>query len=410
MSWAAAAGSRYLSVTTGVDSKGPESTEVRTGLSWRPGLDGLRGIAIVAVLIFHFKTKPYLPGGGFGVDLFFVLSGFLITTLLLEEWNATGGISLRRFYARRALRLLPAAIAFILVYAAIVLAFNDQSFTGQPGTSRTLTYVGYALTYSFNWPIALGYSAPPGFSHLWSLSVEEQYYLLWPALLLLILRSGIKPRAVLLLTLLAIASSSALPFVLREATWERIYYGSDFRAHELLVGSLLAQLYVFGYLRVESLSKPPFRLALGTAAVVFLLIALVMSDRFLVMYRGGFVVLVVSCAILVLGAAFVEDGIVARLLRSPILTYLGRRSYALYLWHMPIGYWLRGLDTLPHLLIAGGLSIAAAELSFRLVERPALRLKERFASQRAPAQGGPGLTAAAVADAPAAAVEPRRAA
>ena len=117
-----------------------------------PALDGLRALAIIAVMLYHFRTKPLIPGGGIvGVDLFFVLSGFLITTLLLQEWSGTGRISLRRFYQRRALRLIPALLLFVAVYLSITLGFRGHDFTGQPSSELILRNVGAVATYTMNW-------------------------------------------------------------------------------------------------------------------------------------------------------------------------------------------------------------------------------------------------------------------
>jgi peptidoglycan/LPS O-acetylase OafA/YrhL len=160
--------------------------DVNPRLSWMPALDGLRGIAVIAVMMFHTPGRAWLPGGSLGVDLFFVLSGFLITTLLLQEHVATGRISLRGFYVRRARRLLPAVVALLAIYAVVVtLAPGD--FTGNPQAGQVaVTYVAVA-TYILNVTQMAHLAVAPGLSHLWSLSVEEQFYLVWPALLVLCL-------------------------------------------------------------------------------------------------------------------------------------------------------------------------------------------------------------------------------
>src|SRR5215207_1604285 len=150
-------------------------------LGYRPELDGIRGVAILLVMLVHMHNRP--RGGFIGVDVFFTLSGFLITTLLLEEWHARGTISLRHFYARRSLRLFPAVVVLLVAYCAFALA------SGGPYLATRLAGVAYGATYTANWPQALGLGFPEqeiGF--LWTLAIEEQYYLLWPGLLLIAVR------------------------------------------------------------------------------------------------------------------------------------------------------------------------------------------------------------------------------
>jgi peptidoglycan/LPS O-acetylase OafA/YrhL len=273
---------------------------------------------------------------------------------------------------------LPACFVFCAFFVGIIILFNDYRFTTSPGVDATLTSVGYALTYSLNWPVALGLAPPAGFGHLWSLSVEEQYYLLWPGVLLVMLRLGLTGRRMMLVTLVAVLLSAAMPFMLPELGWRRLQYGTDFRAQELLAGSLIAQLYVFNVVREAPLNRRPFKLLFGTAGLAFLAMVFMSNVRDDSMYRGGYTFLTITCAILVLGGAFSLSGPVSSLLGNRVLVYLGRRSYALYLWHMPIGIWLRHLEIEEQLVLAGLLSFAAAELSYRLVERPALRLKARL--------------------------------
>ena len=352
-----------------------------------PALDGLRGIAVLLVMLCHFKPAPWLPGGFIGVDLFFVLSGFLITGLLLTEWNATGGVSLSRFYLRRGLRLLPALMLFLAVYVYVAMVFRTFWFTGAPSTMTCLWSAGYSLSYVFNWTVALGQPYPRGFVHLWSLSVEEQYYLVWPCLLIVLLRWRWKPAAVVALTLALAVGSALLALRYGEPTYRRFYFGTDTRAHALLVGSVLGQLHVWARLSPQLLHAWAFRFLL-TGAVGFLLWmaaagsyhgSLMYFAPALVSVCGG--VVVIACALLPSDASGVLSG--------RFLTYLGRRSYSLYLWHFALSFWLRSFEGLSYAAVVFVGSVVAAELSYRLVEWPALRYKQRWAS---PA-GSPRLVA-----------------
>src|SRR5215207_1763866 len=167
-----------MPIRNGAQTSMPETTAVVSRLGYRPELDGIRGVAILLVVVVHLHNWP--RGGFIGVDVFFTLSGFLITTLLLEEWRARGTISLRHFYARRSLRLFPAVAVLLAVYFIFALA------AGGPYLGTRLAGVAYGLTYLSNWPQAYHWPFPEqeiGF--LWTLAIEEQYYLLWPSLLLL---------------------------------------------------------------------------------------------------------------------------------------------------------------------------------------------------------------------------------
>src|SRR5215207_9179567 len=205
-------------------------------LGYRPELDGIRGVAILLVILVHLRDWP--RGGFLGVDVFFTLSGFLITTLLLEEWQARGTISLRHFYARRALRLFPAVVVLLVAYCAFALA------AGGPYLATRLAGVAYGATYTANWPQALGLGFPEqeiGF--LWTLAIEEQYYLLWPGLLLLGLQGArLAPRRLLV----AIACLVLAVWVWRALLVAggdgrgRVYFGTDTRLDQILLAAALA--------------------------------------------------------------------------------------------------------------------------------------------------------------------------
>jgi peptidoglycan/LPS O-acetylase OafA/YrhL len=360
-------------------------------LGYIPALDGLRALAIIAVMLFHLKTKAIFPGGGIGVDVFFVLSGFLITTLLLQEWVMVGTISLRAFYERRVLRLLPAVIVFVVSYIAINLAFDSHEFTGRQSNDLLVRNVFLIAAYGFNWLIALGGIPGSGLSHLWSLSVEEQFYLAWPAVLLLTLRARVPAVLIMMGSALVVVVSAALPLIL-DGDWARFYYGTDFRLQGLMLGSLLAQLYVAGVVNVNVTGSLLFRVALVQAVLFLTLVILLGRNEAAVLFYGGHTLVAICSAILITGALFVEKNVLATTLSNSVLVYIGKRSYALYLWHAAINVWLQSIDAVPHFLLTVALSFLAAELSFRLVESPALRLKSRLRARPPRASEGESAT------------------
>jgi peptidoglycan/LPS O-acetylase OafA/YrhL len=347
-------------------------------LGYLPALDGLRGIAILAVMLYHFHSKPLIPGGGIvGVDLFFVLSGFLITTLLLQEWARSGDISLRRFYLRRVLRLAPALTCFVLIYLLITVAFHRYEFTARPSTTLVLIDLAAVATYSINWVHAFGSSGMLGFSHLWSLSIEEQFYLIWPLSLLTLLRLRASVLLIVTFTLAVIVCSAMLPYILEEPR-NRFYYGTDFRLQTLLMGALLGQLYVSGVLRSAIVQLASFRIALAGSIAFLATTALLATNRTVFLFDGGHTAVAISAALLTMACMFQPTTFFANLISNRLLVYVGQRSYALYIWHVAIGSWLRAYDPVPQVVIAAVLTFVAAELSHRLVEAPALRLKSRL--------------------------------
>lgn len=326
-------------------------------LGWRPGLEGLRGVAVLAVMLYHFgATGDWFPGGSLGVDLFFVLSGFLITTLLLEERSRTGAISLFAFYQRRARRLLPALVVFLAVFTAITIV------TAQPGTDRLPATVSTTLFYVFNWLDDFGGAGVQGAGHLWSLSVEEQFYLIWPVALIIALRTG--SRALFAMSLVVFVSSASLPAWSGRGYGE-LYSGTDFRAQELMAGAILAQLRFGGVITPSLVNRLSFRAALVLSVTFFSFFVLSLENRVGFLYFGWYTAAAVLGAVIVCAALYAPP----RILTNRVITYVGSRSYALYIWHHPIIFWMRDLDAVPEFVLSVGLSFAAAEISWRLVEQ-----------------------------------------
>lgn len=209
-------------------------------LGYRPALDGLRGIAILAVLTFHSRGF-YLAGGFIGVDLFFALSGFRITTLLVQEWSQYGRVNFKAFYARRAIRLLPAMFGILAAFWAVSLVFHSQ-FATSPALMTKVTVV--TLAYVPNWFLAFGASWPRRFVHVWSLAIEEQFYLVWPAILVACLATR-RPLRTAVLVALGLAGAVTLwriYLTLEGAKFPRRYFATDTRSDGILVGCALSLL------------------------------------------------------------------------------------------------------------------------------------------------------------------------
>ncbi len=341
-----------------------------------PELDGLRGIAISFVIIHHQLTPFSLSGGFLGVDLFFVLSGFLITSLLLAEFAATETISLRNFYMRRVLRLGPALALFLV--SALLLALFTQSIEAV----RQLKLIAMAVFYATNWRMAMGWDTsldPTAIT--WSLSIEEQFYLLWPLLLFACLAFKVKRKFIAAGLVIVVLAIVVQRYRLLEAGVDltRLYYGSDTRADALLVGCLFG-LLDSSKLKRRSESWVRVSAVVSAGALGVLIFLSDFSDLFL--YRGGFTGVALLSGLIIYGAANQPSRILSAALRFPPLLWLGHISYGLYLWHWLVVrnvsiYWLGRWEPIVKLALALGI----AALSFYFYEKPINRLKTRFASQ-----------------------------
>jgi len=364
-------------------------------LSHWDGLDGLRGVAVAAVLLYHGGVA-WAQGGFLGVEVFFVLSGFLITSLLLAEWGRSAAISLGAFWARRARRLLPALFCLVAViglyYAA---AGSSQAIPGLKGDGLS------ALINYSNWhQIAAGssYFATTGpvspLEHTWSLAIEEQFYLAWPILvggvLWLATRlsrrpAGRRPLVVLLGVTVAGAVASAIDTALLfdgGKHLDRVYYGTDTRASSLLIGASLAIGMAICRSGAGVTAKDPVgparRRALGAGAVLGLVgvlaaIAVVGgSDAWL--YPYGLLVLDGAVVLLIVAAVAFPASLAARALAVRPLRAAGKISYGLYLWHFPLFLWLSasavGVGGTRLLLVRLAVTLAVSTVSYFLIEQP----------------------------------------
>jgi peptidoglycan/LPS O-acetylase OafA/YrhL/lysophospholipase L1-like esterase len=364
----------------------PESTTRHlVRMRYMPGLDGLRAFAVTAVLFYHAELD-WIPGGFLGVDVFFVISGYLITALLLAEFRNKGGVGLGQFYLRRARRLLPALFLVLGVTSLFAIVFLPDEVT------KLRSDVVAALVYGTNWwqifrNVSYFEAAgrPPLLQHLWSLAVEEQFYLIWPLLLAGMLRlwHG-RRRPMLLATLGMVTVSIALMIGLSVARGypieqdpSRVYYGTDTRAFTLLIGAVLAM--VWAPWRLSERTPPGGRAvldAVGLGALFGLAwMFLNVSEFSEGLYRGGFVMCSVLSAIVIAVTVHPAADLSRFFLGRQPMRWIGERSYGLYLWHWPVYMITRpqldvGLTGTPNLILRLSVSVALAELSFRYVEQP----------------------------------------
>ena len=346
-----------------------------------PALNGLRALAVAAVLCYH-GGLPWAAGGFLGVDAFFVVSGFLITGLLLAEWKETGTIALGAFWARRARRLLPAL--FLVLGAVAIYAVAWAS----PDSLRHIRGDGYAaLGYVANWRFIFAgqsyfdqFSAPSPLRHIWSLAIEEQFYLVWPLIVVAVLRFRRGSlRTLAGVTLGMLVASVALMFVLYHPGHDpsRVYYGTDTRAQSLLVGALLAMVLM----RLREPRRQRSRVVLhGSALAAAGLLAwawVATSERSSFLYRGGFLIEAVLVAIVVASACQRRRGPLGIMLSWWPLQWIGLISYGLYLWHWPVFVVLSPqrshLDGYVLFALRVAVTLLFATVSYYLVEQPIRR-------------------------------------
>ncbi|MDQ3671196.1 MAG: acyltransferase [Actinomycetota bacterium] len=345
-----------------------------------PALDGVRGIAIALVLSVHVGDE-FLPGGRLGVDLFFVLSGFLITSLLVTEWHATHAISLRAFYRRRALRLFPALFTMLGVY---VLVASALALSGRGDLGSSVTAAGFGALYTYN--LAAGYFGfmSEGLGHLWSLGQEEQFYLLWPPVLLLtLLCLRARPQSLIVgLWVFVIALLAwRIWLVFGGASGARLYT-PDTHSDPILIGCLAGLLYSFGH--VTRVPREVAYFCLGTSVAIIATLVEVNSTH----HMFGRPLFATAVAIILLAVSLDPRWWLTRLLTVRPLRGLGTISYGLYLWHFPIFFALGWRLGLP-------ISVAVALVSYRFVELPFLRRKTRAPrAQLAPAADAAAASAA----------------
>ena len=332
-----------------------------------PQIDGLRGLAVAEVVVFHAAGR-LIPSGYIGVDVFLVLSGFLITGILLREYERTSTIRMRRFYGRRALRILPAlvVVCVVMIGCALILpGLRDRQ-------ASLLGAVG-ALTYTAS-PLAAAGHDLGDFLPTWSLSVQEYFYVLWPLIMLLLLRRAGRRMVVVVTVMTGVAGGYTVSaYVLFHWSEERISYAADTRVVQLLVGVLFAVLISRTRIAV------PTWLAAGCTAVLVGSIILPVSVTTSFYYAGADLLVAVLAALLVVHLA-AGRSVLARVLSWRPMVWVGRRSYGIYLWSLPVGALvsLTPMPVLPRFAAKVVLTVLVPAVSYTMVEQPMLRLRRHL--------------------------------
>lgn len=350
-----------------------QSGAISVSHRYRPELDGVRAVAILCVLAFHAFFVGVRPrfAGFLGVDVFFVLSGYLITSLLLSEHHEHGRIDLGAFWARRGLRLLPALLVMLVLAGLVVVAVGQL-----PDSDDFPTAAAFVVLYIGNWKVrTLGV-----LSHAWSLAIEEQFYLLWPPTLLLALRRRISREALAGLLLLGAAATAVLMFRFGRIP-TTLPYAADVvvetyaRSIGILLGCTIALVPAW-WTWTRNAAVP----LAATAVAVWALVVDPRKTNF--HYRYGISVFAVAVAVVLAHVAQHPSGLYARVLATQPLPAIGRVSYGIYLYHVPVFWYIgqrRFVDLgLPSLGLALVVVAAITVASYLFIERPALRLKDRF--------------------------------
>lgn len=342
-----------------------------------PGLDGLRAIAVIAIIVYHLNPK-WLSGGFIGVDTFFVISGYLITSLLLNEYQKNGKINLLKFWKKRIKRLIPAVLFLLACVCVYTLLF-------EPSIVKDVRHDAIAaLLYVSNWWYIFrdvsyfdSFKLMP-LKHLWSLAIEEQFYLIWPIFFSLFFKKGIFNKKVIFWTfIISIISVAFMMFLAQpNADNSRVYFGTDTRLQTLLLGVLLA--YVWPPFRLKSNISTPLKLSIESLGIIslcsliFFMVTVSSNDNWF--YFGG--IYIISLLTLPAIASSVHPGtLLSKALGNPVFLWIGQRSYSLYLWHYPIivfinHHFVQGQIPIYAIIIEIVLTIIFAEFSYRYIETP----------------------------------------
>ncbi|MEB6322317.1 acetyltransferase [Staphylococcus xylosus] len=354
-----------------------KNKQLKYSTRYMPGIDGLRAIAVIGIIIYHLN-KQWLTGGFLGVDTFFVISGYLITSLLLFEYESTGIINLKQFWLRRIRRLIPAMLVLVIVVTVATLIFK-------PGEIVNIKQDVFAAVFYVSnwWYIATDVNYFEQFAfmplkHLWSLAIEEQFYIIFPIVFILLLLTIKKYRNVtLVFWIISLISLLAMIIISQYQTGHsRVYFGTDTRLQTMLLGVIFAFVW------------PPFKLkrnpnyilrtiidSIGVVAIALLLMLFFkVNDNSNWIYHGGFYLISLLTLFVIISAVH-PSGYFAKILGNPLFIYIGKRSYSLYLWHFPVisfihSYYVDGQLPAYVYVIDIILTIVLAEISYRYIETP----------------------------------------
>ena len=322
----------------------PTNKQKAFHLGYRPELDGVRGISILLVLGLHLIPR-FMPGGYLGVEVFFVLSGFLITSLLLQEWERKGSISLKDFYLRRALRLGPALLVYLVLLAGYAFIFMKPQ-----NASEIYTGVLLSLSYVSNWVIALKPEFPMGILAItWSLAIEEQFYLFWPLTLCFLLKKKLgRPWIILVIVCGLLVIVLHRSWLLKSGVpFRRLYYATDTRADSLMCGCLIGCLVSWGLMpksrRFETCLK--FLAVVGALFLGYLVLTFKSNNPLL--FRGVFTLATLAITFVLAALVLWPGSPLFLILKFSPLVWIGRISYGLYLWHWPVRGFVFGSTTEP---------------------------------------------------------------
>lgn len=343
------------------------------------GFDGIRTLAVIGVILYHLLPTQ-MRGGYLGVPVFFVVSGYLITDLLRQEWDQNGRIAVKDFYVRRMKRLYPGMVVMLLLSAAYITLFQRNLLNNLRGVVvSSLLYVNnwWQINHGLSYFDRFGNESP--FTHLWSLAVEGQNYLIWPLLFILLMKS-VKNRG----TIFKIVIGCSLLSALLLAIWyspgadpTRVYYGTDTRLFSIWMGSALAFIWPSTHLKKEipKKAKRVLNLAGGLSFIGLVITFFVLDDHLSFVYYGGMLLVSLLCTILVAVTAH-PGASLNRWLTNPLFSYIGKRSYGIYLYQFPVMIFYEakignvGENVLLHTLIEIVLILLISELSYRFIENP----------------------------------------
>ncbi|EHT8098297.1 acetyltransferase [Staphylococcus pseudintermedius] len=344
---------------------------------YMPGLDGVRAVAVIAIIIYHLNPQ-WLSGGFLGVDTFFVISGYLITSLLLTEYHNTGKIELMSFWLRRVKRLIPAVLFLVMGVIVLSLIFMPTEIQKVRADSiAAIFYVSNCWYIMQNVDYFEQFAVQP-LKHLWSLAIEEQFYLVFPIVLLSLLSfiRRLKSIRIIFLILLVISMIAMMVLYVPNENVARVYFGTDTRIQTLLMGVLLA--LVWPPFQLKAKVNRQMRTMIDTAGVVGLAILFIcfkfVSETNSILYYGGFF-LISTVTLLVIASSVHPSGYFAKFLGNKVFTFIGSRSYSLYLWHYPI------IVLIHHQFVQGQipplvyvveilLMVLMAEFSYKFIEQP----------------------------------------